>query len=141
MMKANEVIEIIKEYVNEVKIVSERRVFATSNEGHCRAAMLTLKQKGVQHLSTISGVDRGDTITVVYHLDCGSTLLSLKLNLPKSTPKVQTITDIFPGATLYERELMEMLGVKVEGHPDPRRLFLSDDWPVGVYPLHKEAKK
>jgi len=52
-----------------------------------------------------------------------------------------SVTDIFPGAVLYERDLMEMLGVKVENHPDPRRLFLPEDWPEGNYPLLKEAKK
>lgn len=140
-MKASEVADIIKEYVDEVKIVNERRVFATTDEERCRAAMLVLKQHDVQHLSTISGVDRGDAITVIYHLDCRPALLSLKLNLPKSTPKVRTVTDIFPGAILYERDLMEMLGIKVENHPDPRRLFLPDDWPAGVYPLRKEVKE
>ncbi len=140
-MKASEVADIIKEYVDEVKIVNERRVFATTDEERCRAAMLALKQHDVQHLSTISGVDRGDAITVIYHLDCRPALLSLKLNLPKSTPKVRTVTDIFPGAILYERDLMEMLGIKVENHPDPRRLFLPDDWPAGVYPLRKEVKE
>lgn len=141
MMKAKKVAEIIKEYVDEVKIVNGRRVFATTDEERCMAAMLALKQHDVQHLSTISGIDRGDAITVVYHLDCRPALLSLKLNLPKSTPKIRTVTDIFPGAILYERELMEMLGIKVEGHPDPRRLFLPEDWPAQVYPLRKEAKK
>lgn len=141
MMKANEVAEIIKEYVDEVKILNRRRVFATTDEERCRDVMLALKQHDVQHLSTISGIDRGDAITVVYHLDCRPALLSLKLNLPKSTPKVRTVTDIFPGAILYERELMEMLGIKVEDHPDPRRLFLPDDWTDGVYPLRKEVKE
>ncbi len=141
MMKANEVAEVIKEYVDEVKIVNERRVFATTDKERCRDAMVALTQHGVQHLSTISGVDRGDTITVVYHLDCMPTLLSLKLNLPKNTPTVKTVTDIFPGAILYERDIMEMLGIKVEDHPEPRRLFLPDDWPSKVYPLRKEAKK
>lgn len=140
-MKANEVADVIREHVDEIKIVDEKRIFATADEGRCRAAMLALRQHGVQHLSTISGVDRGDVITVVYHLDCRPALLSLKFNLPKSTPKVRTITDIFPGAILYERDLMEMLGVKVEAHPDPRRLFLPDDWPAGVYPLRKEVKE
>ena len=135
MMKAKEVAEVIKGHVDEVKIVDERRVFATTDRERYRNAMLALRQKGVYHLSTISGVDRGDAITVVYHMDCMPVLLSLKLNLPKSSPSVQTVTDIFPGAILYERDLMEMLGVEVEGHPDPRRLFLPGDWPSGVYPL------
>lgn len=140
-MKANEVAKVIKKYVNKVKIVNERRVFATTDKKRSRAAMLALKRRGVQHLSTISGVDRGDVITLVYHIDCNPVLLNLKLNLPKRMPKVRTVTDIFPGAILYERDQMEMLGIKVEGHPDPRRLFLPDDWPAEVYPLRKEAKK
>jgi Ni,Fe-hydrogenase III component G len=67
--------------------------------------------------------------------------LNLKLSIPKTDLEIETVTDIFPGATLYERELMEMLGVQVKGHPDPRRLFLSDDWPAGKFPLRKEVKK
>jgi Ni,Fe-hydrogenase III component G len=55
--------------------------------------------------------------------------------------EIETVTDIFPGAVLYERDLMEMLGVQVKGHPDPRRLFLPDDWPAGKFPLRKEVKK
>jgi Ni,Fe-hydrogenase III component G len=33
---------------------------------------------------------------------------------------------------------MEMFGVVCEGTPDPRRIFLPDDWPQGVYPLRKD---
>ena len=95
----------------------------------------------MQHVSTISGVDRGSTISVVYHFDCRPCLLNLRVDLPKEKPEIQTITDLFPGAEIYERDLMEMLGVKVREHPDPRRFFLPDDWPEGVYPLRKEVKQ
>jgi len=27
-----------------------------------------------------------------------------------------------------------------EGHPDPRRLLLADDWPQGVHPLRKDGR-
>ena len=139
-MKAGEVAEVIRTYVDEIKIVDERRVFATTDERRARDVMLALKERGVQHVSTISGIDRGEVITLVYHLDCSPAVLSLKLDLPKDSPKVRSVADIFPGASLYERDLMEMLGVKVEGHPDPRRLFLPEDWPPGKYPLRKEVK-
>jgi len=139
-MKAGEIVGIIKGYVDEVKIVNDRRIFAATDEKRCREAMLALKGYDIQHLSTISGVDHGDAITVVYHIDCKPAVLSLKLVVPKGSPKVRTITDIFPGAILYERDLMEMLGVKVEGHPDPRKLFLPDDWPADEFPLRKGWK-
>jgi len=40
---------------------------------------------------------------------------------------------------LYERELLDLLGITPRGHPDPRRLVLPDDWPGG-YPLRKDWK-
>ena len=57
--------------------------------------------------------------------------------MPASDPKVPSITDIINGATLYEREVHDLVGVYPEGHPDPKRLLLSEDWPEGVYPLLK----
>ena len=141
MMKAKEVCEIIEQNVGELKVISERRVTATTDKESYRKILQDLRGRDIQHLITISGVDLGQQISVVYHVDCGGgTLLNLKLNLDKKAPTLQTVTDIFPGATLYERDLMEMLGVKVEGHPDPRRLFLPDDWPADEHPLLKEVK-
>jgi Ni,Fe-hydrogenase III large subunit len=32
-----------------------------------------------------------------------------------------------------------MLGIVPEGHPDPRRLVLADDWPDDVFPLRKDV--
>jgi len=52
--------------------------------------------------------------------------------------KMQSITDIIPGANWAEREYRDAIGVNPEGHPDPRRLLLADDWPEGVYPLRRD---
>ena len=139
-MKASEVAEIIGKNVLGLELTSERRIRAETDRERYREVLRDLSARGVQHVATISGVDLGWQIAVTYHIDCGGgTLLSLKLSLGKEAPVLQTVTDIFPGAVLYERELMDMLGVKVEGHPDPRRLFLADDWPANEYPLRKGA--
>ncbi|RLG90884.1 hydrogenase large subunit, partial [Candidatus Bathyarchaeota archaeon] len=53
-------------------------------------------------------------------------------------PVVPTITDIIPGAVLYEREVHDLLGVAFEGHPDLSPLVLPEEWPERVYPLRKE---
>lgn len=137
-MDSKQVAELIKAHVTDVKIVNERCLFVTSDRKRLKDILLTLKGKGVTHLITISGVDLGEVVNVVYHFDCRPAMLNLKIPLPKDGLRIPTITDIFPGAVLYERDLMEMLSVKVEGHPDPRRLFLPDDWPEGEYPLRKE---
>ena len=141
-MKASEVGEVIKQRVKELKVINERRISATTDKDLYRDILIDLRGRDIQHLTAISGADLGGEIAVVYHIDCGGgTLLNLKLKLDKQAAVLQTIKDIFPGAVLYERELMDMLGVKVEGHPDPRRLFLPEDWPADEYPLRKEVKK
>ena len=140
-MNANEVTKLIKKYADDIKIVGARHVFAVTDKERYMQALTTLRDNDLKHLTTITGVDRGDVIDVIYHIHCGESLLNLKLSIPKTALEIETVTDIFPGAILYERELMEMLGVQVKGHPDPRRLFLPDDWPTGKFPLRKEVKK
>jgi Ni,Fe-hydrogenase III component G len=140
-MDSKEVAELIRTHVGDVKIVNDRCLFATGDGGKFKDLLRTLRAAGITHISTITGVDLGDFVEVIYHFDCRPAMLNLKIQLPRDCLKVPTVTDVFPGAILYERDLMEMLGVKVEGHPDPRRLFLPEDWPEGVYPLRKEFKE
>ncbi len=140
-MDSKEIAELIKAHVDGVKIVDDRCIFAASDKKRLREILLKLRAEGITHISTITGVDTGDVVEVIYHINCKPAELNLKISLPKTDLKIPTITEIFPGAVLYERDLMEMLGVKVEGHPDPKRLFLPDDWPEGVYPLRKEFRE
>ena len=50
--------------------------------------------------------------------------------------KVPTISHLYPGAEVKEREVYDMFGINFEGHPDLRRIFLDKDF-VG-YPLRKD---
>mgnify|MGYP006268632627 CR=1 FL=1 len=96
------------------------------------------EEAGYHHCSTISGLDRGDTLEALYHLSAGEGELTVRLAVPKTNPHTPTATGVWPGAGLYERELQDMLGFVVDGHPDPRRYVLPEDWPDGVYPLRKD---
>ena len=49
---------------------------------------------------------------------------------------VPTISHLYPGAEIKEREVYDMFGIKFENHPDLRRIFLDKDF-VG-YPLRKD---
>lgn len=140
-MKSKEVAVLIEKQVDDVKIVNDRCLFVTSDKKRFENILRALRIRGVTHISGITGVDTGDSVEVIYHFNCRPAELNLKIPLPKDDLRIPTITEIFPGAILYERDLMEMLGVKVEGHPDPRRLFLPDDWPEGKYPLRKEWRE
>ena len=60
----------------------------------------------------------------------------LKVPVPESDPNVPTITGIYVGADFCEREIYDMFGVRFPGHPDLRRILMSDDW-VG-HPQRKD---
>jgi len=98
------------------------------------------------HLAVIVGNDMGKNIELIYHfsVNFGKPLEEISLNIavgiPKSKPEIETICDWIPGALVSEREKQEMLGVKVIGIPDNRRLFLPDDFPEGVYPWRKDKQ-
>jgi membrane-bound hydrogenase subunit beta len=98
------------------------------------------------HLAVVSGNDLGKNIELIYHftVNFGKRLEQVNLNIsveiPKSKPEIDTICDLIPGALITEREKQEMLGVKVKGIPDDRKLFLPDDWPDDIYPWRRDEK-
>lgn len=142
--KENEIVaklrEILKEKIIEVRVPRKRRIFVRIEmEAFKKAVKHLVEDLGFKHLSTITGVDLGETIELIYHLAYkGSIELSLGITVEKKNPNVPTITDIIPGAILYEREVHDLFGVTFEGHPDLARLILPEKWPRDVYPLRKE---
>jgi len=91
-------------------------------------------------ISAITGLDLGDKIGVLYHIRLRQALVTIITEVLKSKPVVQSITDLIPGANFHERELTDLFGVVVEGHPNPGRLVLPEDWPADLYPLRKDAR-
>jgi NADH:ubiquinone oxidoreductase subunit C len=79
-------------------------------------------------------------IELLYHFCEGREIITLRTSLPYSDPVAPSVCGLLPYATLYERELIEMFGVTLEGTPETARLLLPDDWPDGVYPLRKDFK-
>lgn len=76
------------------------------------------KKKGAR-LITIS--DLNDNI--VYHLSLDEKTFNLKVKLNKAKLEIETMTDIFLNADLYEREIMEKTRIKIKNHPNPKKLF------------------
>lgn len=62
--------------------------------------------------------------------------MAVKVKLDINNPEVVTISDIWHAANWYEREAIELFGIKFTNHPDPRPLLLVEDWNYG-YPMRK----
>ena len=107
-------------------------------------------QEHMDFLESLTGMDwgspaEGDSenairgLGVVYHLE--STVDGRRVVVKTSTtdreqPELPSVTDIWKGAELPEREVYDFFGIEFIGHPDMRRLFLRNDWKG--YPLRKD---
>jgi NADH-quinone oxidoreductase subunit C/D len=76
--------------------------------------------------------------TVVYHLlSYGRNAdVRIKVALTGDRPSIQSVVDIWPSANWYEREVWDMFGITVEGHPNLRRILMPPTW-IG-HPLRKD---
>ncbi len=76
--------------------------------------------------------------TVVYHLlsyDRNEDV-RIKTALKGEYPSVSSVTDIWPSANWYEREVWDLFGVKFDGHPHLSRIIMPRTWEG--HPLRKE---
>jgi len=122
----------------EVQTRRERRLFVTVKDDALKPAARYLTGAGFGHITTITGLDLGEKLGVIYHLDRNGVQLSLRTTVPDSRPVLKTITDVMPGAIFYEREVHDLLGVVFEGHPDLSPLVLPEGWPKDLHPLRKK---
>jgi Ni,Fe-hydrogenase III component G len=93
--------------------------------------------------NTIIGIDRRPThqdfqTTHIFSLDEDKIFVLLQASLDRTRPEMDSITPIIPGANWAEREAQDLLGIKFNGHVDPRRLALPDDWPENLHPLRRD---
>ncbi len=71
-------------------------------------------------------------------------LLSLQLRrrvrvrcqVPAADPAVPTLYTLWPGTEAHERETYDMFGIRFDGHPDPSRILMPEDWEG--HPLRKD---
>jgi NADH-quinone oxidoreductase subunit C len=64
-----------------------------------------------------------------------NTRVRVKIEVDEATP-VASIIDVFPGADWFEREMYDLYGVLISGHPDMRRLLT--DYGFEGHPLRKD---
>ncbi len=73
----------------------------------------------------------------VYALDAAGAFFILRVPVPPGQPAFTSLTNAVPAVNWQEREVQDLFGLKLVGHPNPRRCALHDDWPE-VYPLRKD---
>ena len=133
--------------VQQTEHTSDKLTFQVEEE-RIKDVLKFLKQETTpryQRLEDLTAIDESarrnrqnyPDYTIVYHLlsfepPCR---LRLKVGLHGRDPVTSSVTDIWPSANWYEREVFDMFGIQFEGHPNLSRLLMPHDWEG--YPLRK----
>ena len=90
------------------------------------------------YLFCVTAIDWKTHFTMVYHFSSTRHrhTLVVKIKLDRTSPEVASVADIWRTAEFHEREAYDLMGVVFAGHPDLRRLFMTDDWQG--WPLRKD---
>ena len=81
--------------------------------------------------------DRKNRFEIVYQLLSISLNLRMKLKLQvKEDQSVESLSNIYPCANWYEREIWDLFGISFENHPDLRRILT--DYDFEGFPLRKD---
>src|SRR5437016_5248194 len=93
----------------------------------------------MQYLVGCTAVDYVTHFELVYHLQsfAKNHLTVLKVRIEdRADPEVPTVSGVWWGAQLQERETYDLFGIRFSGHPDLRRIFLWEGF--AGYPLRKD---
>ena len=96
------------------------------------------KDLAFDYLFNLTGVDYGDTLGVVYHLESTAYqhAIVIKVSTNRQNPQIPTVCDIWLTANFHEREVFDYFGIIFTNHPDLRRMFLDEEWKG--FPLRKD---
>jgi Ni,Fe-hydrogenase III large subunit/Ni,Fe-hydrogenase III component G len=74
----------------------------------------------------------------VWSLPSYGVFLRASSDIDPARPSFPSIARSHPSANWFEREVMDFFGLAPEGHPNPARVALHDDWPDGAWALRKD---
>lgn len=96
------------------------------------------KDKGYTYFSFMTAVDQSvkGNFSLCYRLSSLKDSVTLKLEIPRDNPVVDSVSSIWSGANWHEREVYDLFGITFKGHPDLRRILLPEDWQG--HPLRKD---
>ncbi|MEI7751079.1 MAG: NADH-quinone oxidoreductase subunit C [Candidatus Omnitrophota bacterium] len=129
----------------DVKLRLIRDSILIENPEDLLRVALFLKESPVfllDYLSSVTGADYLTFLESVYHLYSMAKKqgpVVLRVRVTKNNAKIPSLAPVYRSAELQEREAFDTFGIVYEGHPDPRRLFMWEEFQG--YPLRKDYEQ
>ena len=141
--RLNQFREKFGDAIERADLTGETRVFIFVRPSALKPICQHVFQElGARYVISIGADDRPYSgkflIAHDFAFDRVDLLYSVLAYVPPEDPTVESISGVVPAANWAEREIMDMVGVKMLGHPYPKRLVVPDGWPDGVHPLRKD---
>ena len=97
-------------------------------------------EKKFNLLSSVTSVDYLSKFVIVYHFTSIEKNESLVIKIPcgesRTEPSVISVTSVWRGAELQEREIYDLMGIYFDNHPNMKRLLLWENF--DGHPLRKD---
>lgn len=111
--------------------------------------MRFIADMGFSALESVSGVDWETYFEIVYHVDRWDgdpTVIQVNVQLDdRENPTFPSVTSIWRSADWHEREVYDLFGIHVEGHPNLKRILLPEEWDeydhvdmAALYPMRRD---
>src|ERR1039458_5371080 len=120
----------------------EDETYLLLRDSDIRGITRYLRREFEARLVTVFAEDRRATENVfyiyyVFEQPSASGYVILKTPVPAGDARFPSLSAELPSVNWQEREIQDWFGLIADGHPNPRRVALHDNWPE-VYPLRKD---
>jgi NADH-quinone oxidoreductase subunit C len=113
-------------------------VDSESIEGVCRFLRDTSDLE-FSFLASVTSVDYIEYFELVYHLVSlrhNTSVVIKSRTFGRDNPRVPSVSGVWFGANVQEREIWDLMGIHFDGHPNMKRILLWEGFPG--HPLRKD---
>jgi len=114
-----------------------RRVVSVDEQPEATEELLSAGYR----LALVAAHDDGDAVRIVSLFLAGSPdrRVELTLTLPADAPALRSLAYLSFPAGRFEREMMDLYGIELIGHPRARRMVRHAHWPEAWHPMRADA--
>ena len=136
----NPAVVALKDLATDAKFDRAELTIAVARE-NIIAGCQAVQAAGYNFLEDVTAVDwypSEPRFQITYHILSHSLKSRVRLivRLNGDDAAIDSITPVWPSANFYEREVFDLFGVHIGGHPNLKRIMMPEDWQG--HPLRKD---